>query len=98
MTDTEIEALVLQAIRQVNLARAEGSQLEVSSAAPIFGPGSALDSLGLVSLLIDIEEALQDRGHDVSLSDQRAMSQTVSPFRSVPALVTYISQNIGPTS
>ncbi len=90
MTPTEIEEAVLSAMRNANLARKADSQIDVSPQAPIFGPGSPLDSLGLVSLLIDIEEAMQDRGVDITLGDARAMSQTKSPFRSVPALVQYI--------
>jgi acyl carrier protein len=90
MTPTEIQDVVLSALRNANLARKSDAQLDVSLEAPVFGPGSALDSLGLVSLLIDIEEAIQDRGVEITLGDARAMSQTKSPFRSVPALVQYI--------
>ena len=97
MTPTEIEQLVLRAMEQVNLARQPESKLVVAADAPLFGAGSPLDSLGLVSLLIDIEEALQDHGHAITLSDARAMSQTRSPFRSVPALVAYILETGQPT-
>lgn len=90
MTTDEISDLVLRAIERVNMARKPEARLAVSPDAPLFGDGSPLDSLGLVSLLIDVEEALQDRGMQVTLSDARAMSQSNSPFRSVPALVAYI--------
>lgn len=89
--DSEIEEIVLQSVRQANLARAADEQLDVSPDAPLFGPDSRLDSLGLVALIIDIEEALQERGSDFILSDERAMSQTRSPFRDVPTLVRYIA-------
>jgi len=90
MTSDEISDLVLSAIERVNLARKPEARLEIRADARLFGDGSPLDSLGLVSLLIDVEEALLDRGFQVTLSDARAMSQTNSPFRSVPALVDYI--------
>jgi acyl carrier protein len=90
MTAAEIQDVVLAALRNANLARKADAQLAIAPDAPIFGPGSPLDSLGLVSLLIDIEEAMQDRGIDITLGDARAMSETRSPFRSVPALVQYI--------
>jgi acyl carrier protein len=86
-----IEAIVLEGLRTANLARDPASQLAVATDAPIFGSGSPLDSLGLVALLLDIEEALQDRGYAVVLSDERAVSQRRSPFRSVPALVESIA-------
>ena len=94
MTDSDLQDVVVGAIRNVNQARTPEMQLQASTDAPLFGADSTLDSLGLVSLLIDIEEALQDRGCDVSLSDEHAMSQSRSPFRSVPALVTYIRQRL----
>ena len=62
-----------------------------SADAPIFGPDSPLDSLGLVGLLLDVEEGLQAIGCDVVLSDERAVSQKRSPFRNVPSLVAYVS-------
>jgi hypothetical protein len=85
-----ILAVVLEAMRNANLARDPATQLQVSPDAPIFGPGSPLDSLGLVALLFDIEEGLAGLGYQVLLSDERAMSQKRSPFRSVPALVEYV--------
>jgi acyl carrier protein len=85
-----IEAIVLDGLRAANLARDASAQLTVTPDAPIFGPGSPLDSLGLVALLLDLEDALRDRGYSVVLSDERAVSQRRSPFRSVATLVEYI--------
>jgi acyl carrier protein len=84
--------IVLRALDSANASREAGQQLEVSPTAPIFGAASPLDSLGLVALLIDIEEAFANQGHTVVLSDDRALSQKRSPFRDVPSLVTYIEQ------
>jgi len=84
-----IEAIVLEGLRTANLARDPASQLAVAPDAPIFGAGSPLDSLGRVAVLLDIEEALQERGYAVVLSDERAVSQRRSPFRTVPALGDY---------
>lgn len=91
MTKAQLEHLVLDAIRQANLARDSAVQLDVSPTATVFGAGSPLDSLGLVSLAIDIEDLCRQAGHEVSLSDERAVSQTRSPFRTVPTLVDYLS-------
>jgi acyl carrier protein len=87
-----IEEIVLKALRSANLSRPVDQQLEVSQTATIFGANSRMDSLGLVALLIDVEEALNDRGVAITLTDARAMSETRSPFRTVPALVAYITQ------
>jgi acyl carrier protein len=91
ITEAAVQNVVLEAMRLANLARDTGAQLDVSAEAPIFGPDSALDSLGLVALLLDIEDGLRAIGCDVVLSDERAMSQKRSPFRSVPALTAYIA-------
>lgn len=85
-----VERLVLDAMRAANLARGPSAQLAVAPGSPVFGPGSSLDSLGLVALLLDIEDSLQMAGHQVLLSDERAVSQKRSPFRNVDSLVAYI--------
>ena len=92
LTDEQILDVVLQAMRTTNAARPSTSQLTVASDAALFGPGSPLDSLGLLTLLLDIEEDLQRAGCHVQLSDDRAMSQRRSPFRSVSSLVDYIAR------
>ena len=90
MTTAEVQSVVLEAIRTSNLARTANSQLSIAPDAALFGAESPLDSLGLVALLIDIEEAFADRGANVSLSDNQAMSQRHSPFRTVTTLTAYI--------
>lgn len=92
MVRLEILEIVLGAISALNMARLQQAQLEVSPTAPVFGAPSPLDSLGLVALLIDIEEAFAREGHDIALSDERALSQQRSPFRNVPSLVNYIER------
>jgi acyl carrier protein len=85
-----IQELVFRAIRNANEARTPDKQLSVDSGGAIFGPTSPLDSLGLVALLIDIEEAFADQGIEITLSDERAMSQRHSPFQTVGTLVSHI--------
>lgn len=57
----------------------------------LLGREAVLDSLGLVRLILEVEERLAE-AHDlnVTLADERAMSQARSPFRSVATLVDYI--------
>jgi acyl carrier protein len=86
-----VQQVVLQAMSNANLARDAASQLTVAPGAPIFGPDSPLDSLGLVALLLDIEEGLAAIGCDLVISDERAVSQKRSPFRNVQSLVDYIT-------
>ena len=92
MDHPNILAIVLEAMELANRTRVGPQRLDVSPTAPLFGPPSPLDSLGLVALLIDMEEAFERAGHPLVLSDERALSQTRSPFRDVPSLVSYIAQ------
>lgn len=87
-----IVEIVIRALGNANLGRAEHQRLDVSPMAPLFGPASPLDSLGLVALLIDIEDGFALAGYPIVLSDERALSETRSPYRSVPVLVDYIDR------
>ena len=86
--------IVLAAVTAANLARPDGQKLEVSATAPLFGAESPLDSLGLVALVIDVEEAMISKGFNIVLSDERALSQRRSPFRDIASLVDYIERLI----
>jgi acyl carrier protein len=77
-----------------NQAREDDQQLTVSPDAPLFGSGGQLDSMGLVALIIDIEEALSEAGYNMILTNERAMSGTRSPFKDVPSLVAYIEDRL----
>lgn len=73
----------------------EGAVKEViigaSESTRLFGDSGILDSLGIVILLSDLEEKLED-DFDVivSLASDSAMSRTRSPFRSVKSLAEYV--------
>src|SRR5918995_6577233 len=54
--------------------------------------GGIVDSLGLVSLIVSIEQAIEDTWNiSLSLADERAMSQTRSPYRTVGSLAEYVT-------
>ena len=62
----------------------------------LYGTGGALDSLGLVAVLVELEQRLADEmGTSVPLMDDRAMSQSRSPFRTPDALADYILSTTG---
>jgi acyl carrier protein len=90
----QIQTIVLDALEMANQAREDNKQLIVSPDAPLFGNGGQLDSMGLVALIIDIEEALNEAGCNITLTSERAMSETRSPFKDVPSLVAYIEDRL----
>ena len=91
MTNSDIQQIIFDAIKMANNAREDDKQIPVSTETELYGTGGQLDSMGLVSFLVDIEESFQDNDINISLSDERAMSQTRSPFRNVQSLTDYIA-------
>ena len=62
----------------------------------LFGGKGVLDSLKLVSLIVDIEQRIAaEFNQSVVLADERAMSKFHSPFRTVRTLVDYIGEVLG---
>lgn len=61
----------------------------------LFGKEGVLDSMGLVTLIVAVEQAIEDK-FDVSpgLADEKAMSQAKSPYRSVATLADYACSQI----
>ncbi|MCK4403270.1 MAG: acyl carrier protein [Dehalococcoidia bacterium] len=88
----KILELVYASIEPINEQReSKDDKLELEEETHLFGRESKLDSLGLVTLIIDIEQSLvEELGLEVSLTDEKAMSQERSPFRDVKSLVDYI--------
>lgn len=61
----------------------------------LFGEAGLLDSVGLVSLLLAVEEEVSGKfGVAVALADEKALSQKNSPFRTIGTLVDYAVQEI----
>jgi D-alanine--poly(phosphoribitol) ligase subunit 2 len=90
VTPEELVCLVTRVADEV--AQLEGVILppEFGPETPLFGDSGLFDSLGLVSLVLAVEEAVADEsGVPVSLADERAMSQARSPFRTVRSLAEY---------
>ena len=62
----------------------------IKSGTVLFGADSELDSLSLVSLVVEVESALANRGLDVSLAEEAAMTRAVPAFTNVQTLKDYI--------
>lgn len=59
----------------------------------LLGQGSVVDSLGLVTLIVNLEQKIEQAyGISISLADERAMSHKSSPFRTVSTLTAYVEQ------
>jgi D-alanine--poly(phosphoribitol) ligase subunit 2 len=90
VTDT-----VLNAIDNLNLQLPEEQHVERSETAKLFGNEAPLDSLGLVNLIVAVEEQLSDDLElDLTLANEKAMSRRTSPFQSVDSLIDFIEEMI----
>ena len=91
LTGEKVEEIILAALADVNEEQPDDEKFEVGPATALFGPDAEIDSLSLVSLIVDVETALNvDFDLPVSLTDDRAMTREVSPFTDVQALKDYI--------
>jgi acyl carrier protein len=87
----EVIEIIYVAMRTLNEELAEGKKVAIATDTKLFGPDATLDSLSLVSVIVDVEAGVGDRfGKAVSLTDDEAMSQSTSPFSTVLTLTDYI--------
>jgi D-alanine--poly(phosphoribitol) ligase subunit 2 len=94
MTD-DLVPLIVKTLRDVNEGTERSLPEELGADTPLFGRNGVLDSLGLVSLVVAVEQEIERAfGLAVSLADEKAMSQTSSPYRTVGALAGYASRLI----
>jgi len=88
----KIEEIVFSTLNEV-LENNAVEEDELSVKTRLFGDDGILDSIGIVMLLTELEEALEDElSLEITLADDRAMSQKTSPFRNVGTLIQYIEK------
>jgi len=85
----EIVEIIFEGIEEINLQNAISIPKEINT--KLYGNNSSLDSLGLVNLIVNVEEKINSE-YDTSIviADEKAMSQKNSPFKSVDTLAEYI--------
>jgi acyl carrier protein len=85
-------------LRRLHLLGKELGKPELAQATDethLIGGQSPLDSIGLVTLIADLEgDILAATGKSVTLADEKAMSLTLSPFRKVGTLIAYIDAKL----
>lgn len=77
------------------LEQAGGDTANLNAETVIVGEAAVLDSIGVVSLIVDIEQKLEmDHGVSVTLASEKAMSQRSSPFRNAGVLADHVIATI----
>jgi acyl carrier protein len=88
---TEIVLQIEKSLQELNQQLPPEAQIEVSPDAILLGSDGRLDSLGLVNLILLIEERMADElGAVISLTDENTLSQPEAVFRDVQTLARHI--------
>ena len=89
----DIVDMILATIDEVNELLPPVQQLEKSVDTVVFGGDGKLDSLGLVTFIVAVEQKIAETFNvTLTLADEKAMSQRNSPFRNIGALAEYIEK------
>ena len=92
MTDKNaVQDVIFRALKSLNQEREAEDQIDIGPETLLFGPDAVLNSLELVSVMVDIETMADDEfGQAISLTDDEAMGSDPVPFVSVSALTAYM--------
>jgi acyl carrier protein len=94
MDRCDVVSIIAATVEELKSEREGTSDDPVTESTVLFGREGMFDSLGLVSLIVDVEQGIEDLGMPIILGDERAVSQKRSPFRTVQSLADYAWQLI----
>lgn len=96
MKEKEAEQLIIEVLNELNDEFPDDEKIIISSDTILFGKDTQIDSLSLVSLIVNIESKLCSAlDRDLSLTDDRAMTRSESPFLNIQTLKNYILEIVG---
>jgi acyl carrier protein len=88
-------SMVYEAVARTNEDLEPELRIKARPDEMLMGPEAKLDSLGFVSLILEIEALAHERlGVTLELVNDRALSQERSPFRTLESLVAYVEASI----
>ena len=89
MSDKLVEMIITTA-NELNHEEEVSISSELNKDTPLFGENGILDSMGLVSLIVAVEQAIEESMDvSISLADEKAMSQKNSPYKTIGTLAEY---------
>jgi acyl carrier protein len=93
MPDERTITVVYRAVDEVNQTLPATRQVKQSLDSPLREPAGTLDSMGLVNLIVALEEQVEmEYGVTVNLADQRSVDESIDPLSSVERLVAYLER------
>jgi acyl carrier protein len=86
-----ILSIIYEAIDGINEIHLQEKKIPHESDAKLYGDGAVLDSLALITLIVEVEERVQRiLSTSITLADDRALTRAVSPFSTVKNLADYV--------
>ena len=93
--DQAVLNVIYKALEDLNAEKDAENKIDIRPDTPLYGDDSVLDSLDLVSVIVDIETEVSARFNaTISLTDDQAMSRTPAPFLGVAPLKDYILEQL----
>lgn len=90
-TKAKVSAIVRSALQDLAKELQKQELENASGETRLIGESSPIDSMALVSLIVDIETRIHSQlGRQITLVDESAMSAYRSPFRTVNALEDHV--------
>ena len=87
----KILELLYEVIEEYNEQAKDDSLLDKDPEVKLFGSDSVLTSVDLVNFIVMVEDKIREKWQrDISLADEKAMSQKKSPFLSIKTLSDYL--------
>ena len=92
-TINEIQVIMLDTFKDTLDQLGQAESIACDDKMILYGAGATIDSLALVSFIVDLEGNLADHfGKEISLTDDRAMMREISPFDTFLSLKKYIHE------
>jgi acyl carrier protein len=87
-----ITQVIFKAIDEINETLPKEQWVQKSIDTLLFGTSSKLDSLGLITLIVAIEQKIEEETKTaITLTDEETISYKNNPFQSVKTLTDHIS-------
>jgi hypothetical protein len=94
-TRNDIQQLIYSVVDEVNAAQGPENQIAKRPDSILFGTGGHLDSLGLLTFVLGVEQRMQSAGHaSLTLTDEQSMADVPTAFRSIDQLTDYLAKRI----
>ena len=91
-----VDKIIYKVMENLNESTLEqASKLALDKQTKLFGDGSLLDSLGLINLIVGIENELEEEfGVQIILVTEESLDLEVNPFSTVDSLSKYITEKL----